>query len=52
MEPETLLETLLPAENDIQVKTSVGPKDGMPKTTTRMETASSHPPQPEDFCNY
>jgi hypothetical protein len=33
-----LLETLLPAENDVQVKTSVEPKERMSKTRTRIET--------------
>ena len=33
-----LLETLLPAENDVQVKTSVEPKDRVSKTRTRIET--------------
>lgn len=33
-----LLETLLPAENDVRVKTSVEPKERMSKTRTRIET--------------
>lgn len=34
----SILETLLPAENDVQVKTSVEPKERMSKTRTRIET--------------
>lgn len=33
-----LLETLLPAENDVQVKTSVEPKERTPRTRPRIET--------------
>lgn len=34
----SILETLLPAENDVQVQTSVEPKERMSKTRTRIET--------------
>lgn len=33
-----LLDTLLPAENDVQVKTSVEPKERVAKTRPRIET--------------